>query len=241
MLIMRGVRDPPFREAQCHTRVPLKINKKGIASGADLIRIISTSGSDRGQRDASRPVSRVLYGRGRPRRDGHSSGTPVAGRLEQPTRARRPTDEAPLDARGRQAHRSYSVLLPAGLAVPPTLPPARCALAAPFHPYRCAGPCGPRPAVCLLWRFPWGRPRRTLSGAVSVWSPDFPPLLNGGRPADWRNRHMGARRRRSRRKGLPRPRPASPARSGRPRRRRSFIAPTARPCTRPAEIRPCRR
>ena len=38
---------------------------------------------------ASRPVSRVLYGR-KPcgcRRDGHSSGTPVAGRLEQPTRA----------------------------------------------------------------------------------------------------------------------------------------------------------
>ena len=34
------------------------------------------------------------------------------------------------------ARRSYSVLLPAGLAVPPTLPPARCALAAPFHPYR---------------------------------------------------------------------------------------------------------
>src|SRR5580693_1923605 len=31
------------------------------------------------------------------------------------------------------------------------------------------------PAVCFLWRFPWGRPRRTLSGAVSVWSPDFPP------------------------------------------------------------------
>ena len=39
--------------------------------------------------NASRPVSRVLYGR-RPcsrRRDGHSSGAPVAGRLEQPTRA----------------------------------------------------------------------------------------------------------------------------------------------------------
>ena len=30
-----------------------------------------------------------------PRRDGHSSGTPVAGRLEQPTRATRPTDEGP--------------------------------------------------------------------------------------------------------------------------------------------------
>ena len=35
----------------------------------------------------SRPVSRVLYGAGRsPTRDGHSSGTPVARRFEQPTR-----------------------------------------------------------------------------------------------------------------------------------------------------------
>src|ERR1700678_3960536 len=33
------------------------------------------------------------------------------------------------------ARRSYSVLLPAGLAMPPTLPPTRCALTAPFHPY----------------------------------------------------------------------------------------------------------
>jgi len=32
-------------------------------------------------------------------------------------------------------------------------------------------------AVCFLWRYPWGRPRRPLSGAVSPWSPDF-PLLN---------------------------------------------------------------
>jgi hypothetical protein len=55
-------------------------------------------------------------------------------------------------------------------------------------------------AVCFLWRFPWGRPRRTLSGAASVWSPDFPPLRSGDRPADWRNGHMGAEARRSRRK-----------------------------------------
>src|ERR1700739_4758274 len=49
---------------------------------------------------------------------------------------------------------------------------------------------GPRgPAVCFLWRFPWGRPRRTLSGAVSVWSPDFPPPEGGGRPGDWRVPH----------------------------------------------------
>jgi hypothetical protein len=31
-------------------------------------------------------------------------------------------------------------------------------------------------AVCFLWHFPWGRPRRRLSGAVFPWSPDFPPL-----------------------------------------------------------------
>ena len=31
-------------------------------------------------------------------------------------------------------------------------------------------------AVRSLWHFPWGRPRRTLSGAVFPWSPDFPHL-----------------------------------------------------------------
>ena len=32
-----------------------------------------------------------------------------------------------------------------------------------------------KPAVCSLWHFPWGYPRRTLSGTVCPWSPDFPP------------------------------------------------------------------
>ena len=30
-------------------------------------------------------------------------------------------------------------------------------------------------AVCFLWHFPWGRPRRVLPGTVLPWSPDFPP------------------------------------------------------------------
>ena len=30
-------------------------------------------------------------------------------------------------------------------------------------------------AVCFLWHFPWGRPRRPLAGIVVPWSPDFPP------------------------------------------------------------------
>ena len=89
--------------------------------------------------------------------------------------------------------RPYSVLLPAGLAMPLALPRERCAFTAPFHPCRAR-----RAAVCFLWRFPWGRPRRTLSGAVSPWSPDFPPRAKrGGHPADWRNLDRRAGRARS--------------------------------------------
>src|SRR5262245_11260760 len=73
--------------------------------------------------------------------------------------------------------RPYSVLLPVGFAVPPTLPPARCALTAPFHP--CRGQNATRRgglfSVALsLKPAPEGRPRRTLSGTVHPWSPDFP-------------------------------------------------------------------
>ena len=70
--------------------------------------------------------------------------------------------------------RPYSVLLPVGFAVPPPLPGARCALTAPFHPCPRAARSG-RAAVCFLWHFPWGRPRRALPGTVFPWSPDFPP------------------------------------------------------------------
>ena len=40
-------------------------------------------------------------------------------------------------------------------------------------------------AVCFLWHFPWGRPRRPLTGTVFPWSPDFPPPAEAGsgRPA----------------------------------------------------------
>ena len=41
-----------------------------------------------------------------------------------------------VDPEACASHRSYSVLLPVGFAMPPTLPSARCALTAPFHPYR---------------------------------------------------------------------------------------------------------
>ena len=41
------------------------------------------------------------------------------------------------------------------------------------------------PAVCFLWHFPWGRPRRVLPGTVPTWSPDFPLSAKcGERPSD---------------------------------------------------------
>src|SRR5579872_7128719 len=68
----------------------------------------------------------------------------------------------------RAACRSYLVLLPVGFALPPPLPPARCALTAPFHPCR---PCRPMRdqrelGGVFLWHFPWGRPRRALPGTA---------------------------------------------------------------------------
>jgi hypothetical protein len=125
----------------------------------------------------SRPVSRVLCGASRElTRDGHSSGTPVARRFKQPTRT------------AGSGHRSWNNA--AACAVTPSTP-SLCGFA-PGGVYRAAGVAvsavrscrtiSPLPraaprgaaAVCFLWHFPWGRPRRTLSGTACLWSPDFP-------------------------------------------------------------------
>ncbi len=63
--------------------------------------------------------------------DSHSSGMHVAVHLERPTRERVRAARCGL---GRVF--PYLVLLRVGFTLPPTLPPARCALTAPFHPYR---------------------------------------------------------------------------------------------------------
>ena len=43
------------------------------------------------------------------------------------------------------------------------------------HPFTLAQRLGePLSAVCFLWHFPWGRPRRPLAATVFPWSPDFP-------------------------------------------------------------------
>jgi len=72
-------------------------------------------------------------------------------------------------------------------------------------------------AVCFLWHFPWGRPRRALPGTVSPWSPDFPPPPapvgarpagargGSGHPAVWRRTY---RRPRACRRAARQPQPA---------------------------------
>ena len=136
-----------------------------------------------------------------PRRDGHSSGTPVAGRLEQPTRATRPTDEAPrrpkalriapirsCSRRGlpcRRRCRPRGALLPHPFTLTLgvwTLRPARRGRFA-F--------CGAFPGVAPAGRYPAPHPY----GARTFLR------FRGGRPADWRDGHRRAGEGRSRRKG----------------------------------------
>jgi hypothetical protein len=71
--------------------------------------------------------------------DDHSSSPGIAAGIKQPTRRLRA---------GRPQTPPYLVLLRAGFCLPPALPPARCALTAPFHPYP-------------------PRPRRTRKGVTS--------------------------------------------------------------------------
>ena len=114
-----------------------------------------------------------------PRRDGHSSGTRIAARLEQPTRTTR--------------HRNLPLPACAGSIVPirfcsrwglPCRP--RCRVRGALLPHLFTLTLRERGAVRSLWHFPWGRPRRTLSGTVSPWSPDFPRRLRAAaaRPTD---------------------------------------------------------
>ena len=131
-------------------------------------------------------------------RDDHSSGTRLAARLTRPTRTAERESSCAL-----RCCRPYSVLLPVGFTLPPLLPGARCALAAPFRPCPRGALRHLARAVCFLWHFPWGRPRRRLSGTVFPWSPDFPlPLTQqrpSGRLAGATNVWFGARKQEQRR------------------------------------------
>ena len=123
-------------------------------------------------RNARRPVSRVLsappsvsLGRaGRPFLWDAPRGAP---------HATNPDGEAGMPPHPCRCRRPYSVLLPVGFTLPPLLPGARCALAAPFRPCPrgISRPlrgrfvfCGTVPEVTLAggWPAPFSRGARTF-------------------------------------------------------------------------------
>ncbi len=112
--------------------------------------------------DVRDPVSRVLYST-QEWNDDHFSGTPLARGLERPTRralARASTCPP------------YLVFLRVGFALPALSPGPRCALTAPFHPYRAArGDL----AVYFLWHFPWPHDRLPLTTTLARGARTFLP------------------------------------------------------------------
>src|SRR6187399_1802391 len=120
---------------------------------------------DRRKKRRSRRVSRILSAvagralrRYRFRRDDHSSRPGIARGLQRPTRRLRTGRPIEVPTCVGTSVPPYLVLLRAGFCLPPTLPPARCALTAPFHPYpSCPGRyffCATIRQIALPGRYP---------------------------------------------------------------------------------------
>ena len=131
-------------------------------------------------------------------RDGHSSGTLFAQGLEQPTRTASLTSPCGVIALQRTSRVAVPIRFCSRCGLPcrfrcrtrGALLPHLFTLTRPLpFPPPQAGEGRVGDAVRSLWHCPWGRPRRTLSGTVCRWSPDFPlpqPFdhSGSGRPAD---------------------------------------------------------
>jgi hypothetical protein len=129
-----------------------------------------------------RPVSRVLSPAREPG-DDHSSGARVATDLARPTRTTGPgTDLCRTPKRRRTVAPTWSCSR-WGLPCRRRCRRRGALLPHPFTLARRRGRSRPRRAVCSLWHFPWGRPRRALPGTVFPWSPDFPPRPKPERPS----------------------------------------------------------
>ena len=109
----------------------------------------------------------------------HSSGTTVAGGLLHATRPHS-ADYGHTPKRVEDCLRLHAV----GFAVPRLSPVGRCALTAPFHPYR------PKPAVYSLWHFPLPDDHGPVGVTHHRVLPcsDFPPPASRRRPSALRDR-----------------------------------------------------
>jgi hypothetical protein len=120
-----------------------------------------------GNNGARRPISRVLCRPGVPGRDDHSSGPRLATWFSRPTRTPRASDGPTC----KQARGPYSVLLPAGLAMPSLSPGPRWALTPPFHPYLRRGEGGLLSVALSLGSPPAGVARRRVAVEPGLSSP----------------------------------------------------------------------
>ena len=126
-----------------------------------------------------RPVSRILS-RGLPPLDGHSSWH----RVTPAPLAANPDLLGPKQPCGLRHTRSLFGIAPGGACrAGPVARPAVVSYSTVSPLPLCDVGCPIRiKAVCSLWRFPWGCPRRALPGTVSLWSPDFPRTRSCPRP-----------------------------------------------------------
>jgi len=182
----------------------------------------------RGKIWSRRSVSRVLSPPGpKPGREmAIHLGRPLPNASLRPTRAaaRKPACELAF------ACRPYSVLLPVGFTLPSPLPTMRCALTAPFHPYRIRGYGGLLSVALSLGLPPPAVNRHRVSMEPGLSSPRrVSPLPKGDHPTVWTARTLGRkaisvnrlwreRRRSSQGSGRRGRRSRYPARSGAGRR-----------------------
>src|SRR5258708_27233782 len=196
----------------------------GVVSGSGIRPASETGGGParfgaRPPSRISRPVSRVLYGAGRsPARNGHSSGTPVARRFEQPTRTAGPGHRSWNAAAAgatlafhtvpirfcsrwglpcRLRCRKRGALLPHRFtltAAPPPYPPPLAGEGKGGGGPRRSVLCGTIPRVAPAGRYP--APHVHLARPFLP-GPSLPPRERGGkegrsgRPPDWRLKEWG--------------------------------------------------
>jgi len=162
--------------------------QKPCQSGSQKLAGARRVSAERPYSHVSQPISRVLDGMRKcvRMRDGHSSGTPIARRLKQPTRT---AGSGPIPKLAL-AHGFAPSLF--GLA-PDGVCPAADVAAGAVRSYRTISPLPQliehAVAVCFLWHCPWVRTRRMLSGTACPWSPDFSSpatfrFRRSGRPTD---------------------------------------------------------
>ena len=101
-----------------------------------------------------------------------------------PLPPRLPAGSSDLPGSNRAGHPKqlpYLVLLRAGFALPSRSPGTRCALTAPFHPYRPRrmAPSGGVVSVALSF----SSPRLGVTQRTALWSSDFPLRARGSGPA----------------------------------------------------------